>query len=188
MTRRHREPEFDTYTVRLPQWSGPTGDRVDRLVLTLAVLVSLLAVPIAGGVGLAVYETNREIYAQQALTRESVTATVTDEPVSPDLRRNTVRVSVEWFWAATRHTGVTRASPTVKAGDPVEIWVDENGKMVSAPKPPTTATLDATVVAAFTWVTVAAVAAFVVAGVRALNARMREDAWQRVVDRILERD
>jgi hypothetical protein len=108
--------------------------------------------------------------------------------VAPDLRRNTVRVTVEWYWATTRHTGTLRASPTAKAGDTVEIWVDERGSMVSAPKSTTTAVLDGAVVAAATWLTVAAVAAFAVAGVRAVHSRLRDQAWQRDIDRLMGRD
>jgi hypothetical protein len=188
---------MDTYTLRLPRWPRPAGnrnplqpagDRIDRIVVILAIVLTLLAVPVAAGVGTAVHDANRELYAQQAITRQNITATVTEGSVAPDLRRNTVRVAVEWNWAATQRTGTLRASPTVKAGDTVEIWVDENGSMVGAPKPATTAVLDGAVVAAITWLTVAAVAAFVVAGVRALKMKMRDEAWQRDIDSLFGRD
>jgi hypothetical protein len=39
-----------------------------------------------------------------------------------------------------------------------------------------------------TWLTVAAVAALGVAGVRALYGRLRDDAWQRDLDRLMGRD
>ena len=188
MTSQRRLPDFDTYTLRLPQWTKPTSDRVDRLVLTVAILVTLLAVPIAGGVGLAVYDANREAYVQQSLTRQAVTATVVDGTAQPDLRRNTVRVTVEWQWAATQHTGTLRVSPTVRTGDTVEIWVDENGSMVGKPKPVSTATFDAGVVAVAAWLAVAAASAFAVSAVRALQARLRDEAWQRDIDRLLGRD
>ena len=187
MTQQRRQPDFDTYTFRLPVWSESASDRVDRLVLTLAVLVTLLAVPVAGGVGVAVYDSNYEMYAKQALSRHVVAATVTEDAASPDLRRDSVRVRVEWDRGATRHTDTVRASPTVEAGDVIEIWVDDNGSMVSAPTSPTTAALDAAAVAVITWVTVAAVAGFAVSGVRVLNARMRNDARQRAIDTLLER-
>jgi hypothetical protein len=188
---------MDTYTLRLPRWTRPpgdrnplqpAGDRIDRIVVVLAIVVTLLAAPVAAGVGTAVYDANRELYAQQAITRQNITATVIDGSIAPDLRRNSVRVAVEWSWAATQHTGTVRVSPTVKAGDTVEIWVDENGSMVGPPKPATTAVLDAAVVAAVTWLTVAAMAAFVVAGVRALHMKMRDEAWQRDIDRLFDRD
>lgn len=168
MTTPRRQPDVDTYTVRLPGRTRPAGDRNplqpagDRI--------------------------NRDAYAKQAQSQQKITATVVENTVTPDLRRNTVRITVQWYWATTQHTGTLRASPTVKAGDTVEIWVDESGSMVSAPKSTTTAVLDATIVAAATWLTVAAVAAFGVAGVRALYGRLRDDAWQRDIDRLMGRD
>lgn len=188
MDRQRRQPDFDTYTVRLPQWADMASERADRLIVTLALLVTLLAVPVAGAVGLAVYDTKRELYAQQAQSRQNITATVVDGATKPDLRRNTVRVSVEWYWGGTQHTGMLRKSKSAQPGDTVNIWVDENGSMVSAPKSETTALLDALVVAAFTWVIAAALAAFAVAGVRALHRRMRDDLWQRDIDRLSGRD
>ena len=152
------------------------------------IVVTMLAVPVAAGVGTAVYDANRDAYAKQAQSRQNITATVVEGTVAPDLRRNTVRITAQWYWATTQHTGTLRAPPTVKAGDTVEIWVDESGSMVSAPKSATTAVLDATVVGAATWLTVAAVAAFGVAGVRALYGRLRDDAWQRDLDRLMGRD
>ena len=197
MTTSRRQPDMDTYTVRLPRWTRragdrnplqPAGDRINRIVVVLAIVVTMLAVPVAAGVGTAVYDANRDAYAKQAQSRQNITATVVEDTVKPDLRRNTVRITVEWYWAATQHTGTLRASPTVKAGDTVEIWVDESGSMVGAPKSTTTAVLDATVVAAAAWLTVAAVAAFGVAGVRALYERLRDEAWQRDIDRLMGRD
>jgi len=82
------EAAMDTFTVRLPRWPillrllgrDPlvrTTDRIEALVLVLAVVVSLLAAPITAAVGTAVYDSSRHIYAEQAHTRHTVTATVT---------------------------------------------------------------------------------------------------------------
>ena len=83
------EAAMDTFTVRLPRWPillrllgrDPlvrTTDRIEALVLVLAVVVSLLAAPIAAAIGTAVYDTSRRTYAEQAHTRHTVAATVTD--------------------------------------------------------------------------------------------------------------
>ena len=87
------EAAMDTFTVRLPRWPillrllgrDPlvrTTDRIEALVFVLAVVVSLLAAPIAAAVGTAVYDSSRHIYAEQAHTRHTVAATVTDVPAS----------------------------------------------------------------------------------------------------------
>ncbi|MET0993627.1 MAG: hypothetical protein ABWY20_05890, partial [Mycobacterium sp.] len=68
---------MDTFTVRLPRWPvllrlagrGPlvrTIDRIEALVLVLAVVVSLIAAPIAAAVGTAVYDSSRQAYAEHA--------------------------------------------------------------------------------------------------------------------------
>lgn len=163
MTREHRESDFDTYTLRLPHWAAASSERVDRFVVTLAIVVTVAAVPIASAIGIAVYNVNRDAYFRQAESRHNIAATVTTDAVKPDLRRNAVRVPVEWDWNATRHTGTLRVSPGLRPGDTVEIWVDDNGSMVSAPKSNTTAMLDGAVVAAAVWLTLAGVAAIAAA-------------------------
>ena len=194
MTAPRRQSDMDTYTVRLLRWTRPprdrsplqpATDRVDRMVLVLAIVVTLLAVPVAAAVGTVVHDSQRQVYAQQAQTRQNITATVTDDAAKPDLRRSTIRVTVRWQWAATEHTGTLRVPPTVKPGDSVAIWVDDDGSLVAAPRSTSTALLDAVVVAAAAWLTVAAVAIAVVVGVRALHTRLRDAAWQRDIDRLL---
>ncbi len=194
MTDPRRRSEMDTYTVRLPRWTRPHGDRnplkpatdrIDSIVAVLAIVVALLAVPVAAGVGTAVYNSNRQVYAQQAETRKNITATVTDDAAKPDLRRGTIRVNVRWQWAATEHIGTLRVPSSVNHGDSVAIWVDADGRLVGAPRSTTTALLDSVVVAAATWLTVAALATALVVGVRIVHLRMRDAAWQRGIDRLL---
>ena len=107
----------------------PAGDRINRIVVVLAMVVTMRA------------------YAKQAQSRQSITATVVEDTVKPDLRRNTVRITVEWYWATTQHTE-----------------------------------------AAATWLTVAAVAAFGVAGVRAPRGGYETKRWQHDIDRLMGRD
>ena len=65
------EAAMDTFTLRLPRWPvllrllgrDPlvrTTDRIQALVLVLAVVVSLLAAPITAAVGTAVYDSRRQ--------------------------------------------------------------------------------------------------------------------------------
>src|SRR6476469_8095277 len=98
------EAAMDTFTLRLPRWPvllrlagrDPlvrTTDRIEALVVVLAVVVSLLAIPIAAAVGTAVYDSRRQAYAEQTHTRHPVAATVTDVPASQQiLRTGTITV------------------------------------------------------------------------------------------------
>jgi hypothetical protein len=124
--RRAGEDAMDTFTVRLPRWPvvlrlagrDPlvrTTDRIEALVFVLAVAVSLLAAPIAAAVGTAVYDSSRQAYAEQAHTRHTVTATVTDVPASQQiLRTGTTTVSARWIAVGAEHTGTGNAQSTAK--------------------------------------------------------------------------
>ena len=73
---------MDTFTVRLPRWRSMrlfgrnplirAGDRVEALVVVFAVVVVLLAAPIAAAVGTAVYDSRSHLYAAQAQNPRTV--------------------------------------------------------------------------------------------------------------------
>ena len=191
------EAVMDTFTVRLPRWPillrllgrDPlvrTTDRIEALVLVLAVVVSLLSAPVAAAVGTAVHDSSRQLYAEQAHTRHSVTATVTDDNAAQQvLRTNTITVTARWSAAGAEHTGVVKAASTAKTGDPIEIWVDNNGAQVDKPTPTTRAALEAMTGALVIWVSVAAAAAMLFAVTRAVCDRVRFTGWQHDLDSLV---
>jgi beta-lactamase regulating signal transducer with metallopeptidase domain len=192
---------MDTFTVRLPRWTvllrlagrDPlvrTTDRIEALVLVLAVAVSLLAAPIAAAVGTAVYDSSRHIYAEQAHTRHTVAATVTDVPASQQILRTgtTTTVSARWTAAGAEHTGTVKAQSTAKAGDTLEIWVDDNGAQVPAPAPTSRAAAEAAMGALVIWICAAAIAATLLAVTRAVCDRIRFTRWQHDLDNLVGND
>jgi len=172
---------METFTVGAPRWlvvlfsRNPLiriSDRIEALALVLTVVVSLLAASIGAAVGTAVYDSRSRLYAEQAETRTLVTATVIDSPA----RSDTITVRARWFAAGAEHTGAVKAQPTVKPGDTIDIWVDEDGSHVG---PPVMSAADEAATAALViWlgVTIAAVALF--AGTRAVLNGARHDDWQ----------
>lgn len=185
---------MDTFSVRVPRWPflqrllgrNPLirlTDRVEALVVVLAVVMSLLAIPIAAAVGTAVHDSRSSLYAEQAQARRMVTATVAGER---DARQNqsgpTVWVPARWSDAGAEHTGVVKAQQTIKTGDPIEIWVDENGSQVSSPTPMRAAAEEAVVAAVATWLGVVLAAVGVFAGTRAILNRVRYNRWQHDFD------
>ena len=188
---------MDTFTVRLPRWPvllrlrgrDPlvrTTDRIEALVLVLAVVVSLLAVPIAAAVGTEVHDSSRQIYAEQSHTRHTVTATVTDVPAAQQiLRTGTTTVTARWTAVGAEHTGAVKAPSTAKTGDPVEIWVDNNGAQVPAPTPTTRAAVEAATGALVIWICVAATAATLFTVTRAVCDRIRFTGWQHDLDSLV---
>lgn len=191
------EAVMDVFTVRLPRWPillrlrgrDPlvrTTDRIEALVLALAVVVSLLAAPLAAAVGTAVYDSRRLVYAEQAHTRHAVAATVTDVPASQQfLRTGTTTVSARWTSGDAEHTGAVTAQSTAKTGDTVEIWVDNGGAQVPAPTPTTRAAVEAVTGALVIWISVAATAAALFTVTRAVCDRIRFAGWQHDLDSVV---
>jgi hypothetical protein len=185
-----------TVTLRWPRWpillrlSGRSplvrrSDRIEALVLVLAVMVSLLAVPVAAAVGTAVHESRLHVYAEQARTHHTVTATVIDGTAAQRISRtNTNAVQARWSAAGAEHTGAVEAPSSIKNGDPVEIWVDHTGSQVDPPSTSSRAALDAVAVALVIWASVVAVAATVFAGTRRLCDRIRFTGWQHDLDNL----
>ena len=190
------EAATDTFTVRLPRWPillrllgrDPlvrTTDRIEALVFVLAVVVALLAAPITAAAGTAVYDSSRHIYAEQAHTRHTVTATVTDVPATQILRTGTTTVSARWTAAGAEHTGAVKTQSTTKTGDTIEIWVDNTGAQVPAPTPTTRAAAEAAMGALVMWICVAAIAATLFTATRAVCDRIRFTQWQHDLDNLV---
>ena len=77
---------------------------------------------------------------------------------------------------------------TVKAGDPLQIWVDDDGNRVDQPTPIARAAMDALTAAVVGWLIVALAAAQVVCAVRAHANRMRDAQWDREIRCLVDDD
>ena len=190
---------METFTVRLPRWPifglfrrNPllrASDRLEALVLALAVMVSLLAVPVAAAVGTAIHDSRRDVYAQQHHNRHLVTATITDDAAAQNISRtNTATMAARWSAAGTEHTGAVTAQSATEPGDHVAIWVDNNGALTDEPTPTTRAGVDAVTAALFMWAGVTAAAAILFAGTRAVCDRIRAIRWQDAIDTLVGSD
>jgi hypothetical protein len=155
-------------------------DRVEALVLSLAVVVALLAVPIAAAVGTAVHDARRDHYAGQAATRSMVSATITEVPIfadGPPLGATTVQA--RWSVGGTEHSGALAAPATSKVGDSVQIWVDNNtGEWSAEPTSTARAALEAVTAALLIWTGVAGAVLVLYIGTRAACDRIRFTRWQ----------
>ncbi|WP_084054517.1 Rv1733c family protein [Mycobacterium avium] len=161
------------------------SDRVQALILVLAVTVSLAAVPVAATIGTAVHESRSRVYAEPSQAWRTVTATaVGDSHPRRDLDSPTVRVPARWQYAGAEHAGDVIAPLNVKAGDTVEIWVDDTGSPVTPPD--RTALDEAVAFAVVSWCAVSLPAAALFAAARAALDRRRYAAWQRDFDRLVD--
>jgi hypothetical protein len=193
-----RPPDDDAamepFTVRLPRATlvrlfggNPltrASDRLEALLLVFAVAVSLIAMPIAAAVGTAVHDARSRVYAEQAQRYRTVTATVIGNGnPRKNIERPTITVPATWFVAGVEHTGEVVAPRTVKVGDTVEVWLDEDGAPVD--RPSTTAVDDAVAAAFAVWLGASILAIAVYLGARAALDRSRRAAWQRDFDDLL---
>ncbi|OBL07756.1 hypothetical protein A5646_13280 [Mycobacterium sp. 1245499.0] len=160
-------------------------DRVEALILVLAVAMSLIAVPIGAAVGTVVHDSRSRLYAEQVQTRRPVTATVTGESQRRNLDSPTVTVPARWFAAGTERTGDVTAPLKAKTGDEIEIWVDDRGLPVA--RPLNAARNDALVFAVATWWGVSLLAVALFARARITLDRLRYARWQQSFDRLVER-
>lgn len=191
----HATPDvaLESFTVRLPRWPifgllsrNPLvrrSDRIEALVSALAVVVLLLAVPVAAAVGTVVHDSRRDVYAEQAQTRQVVPATITDETAAQKISRTgDATMQARWSAAGTEHRGAVKAPSATKPGDHVAVWVDNNGVLADEPTPTSRAAVDAVTAAVLMWASVAAAAAILVAGTRAVCDRIRAIGWQHEID------
>jgi hypothetical protein len=158
-----------------------TSDRIELLVIAFGVLIALVATACAGALGTAVHDARSDTYLAEARTRHTVPATaVEDSTTFVGVRDNVVaRVNARWQVDGTEHTGALTTDGSVKAGDPLVIWVDRDGNRVDAPTPTSQAGVDAVGVAYAAWQTVLfAVAGLVCWGRSRLDHR-RISGWER---------
>lgn len=189
------EDAMQSFTVPLPRRLAASlfgrnplirgSDRVEALILVLAVAVSLLAAPIGATVGTAVHESRSRLYTEQAQVRRQVTATaIGDSHPRRDLERPTVTVPARWVVDETEHTGDVVAPLNVTPGEAVAIWIDDQGSPV---RPPVRNAVDEAVAfAVATWCVVSLSAAGLFAVTRVALDRARYARWQRDFDRLVE--
>ena len=88
------------------------------MVLGLAVLLTVVAVPIAGAIGTFVYDARTRVYAEEAQTRHQVTATaIEDGTVVAQPKSISFKARATWTAAGRDHSEIFTWSDRVKAGD-----------------------------------------------------------------------
>ncbi len=152
------------------------ADRIEALVMLVALVASLIAVPVAGVVGAVTYGARDRLYTQEAHERHRVRATVADIWVE-DLGMAVVQA--KWPVAAGERSGTLQLTDQVKPGESVEIWVDNDGNPVIAPTPTWLAVGEAVGTAVVTLLAVGVGMAAFVAAVRSRLDRARYAAWER---------
>ncbi|WP_081288529.1 Rv1733c family protein [Mycobacterium asiaticum] len=148
------------------------ADGTEMLTAIWIAITLLVGLPLAGVVGLSVYESRTRVLGEQAQTRQLVTAVVVSGSRQEMSDPRTVAVPARWFAGGIQHAGDVTAPRGVKAGDSVDIWADQDGNHVALPS--RTPLDEAAAAALSTWLSVSAVAAIFLAGNWAVVQRLRD--------------
>ncbi len=151
-------------------------DRIEAVVMLVALLAFLAAIPIAGVVGFVTYGARDRVYVQEAHERHRVVATVA-ETWAGDL--GVTIVQAKWPAPAGERVGTLQLAGRVKAGDSAQIWVDNDGKPVVPPTPTWLAVGEGVGTTAVALLAVGVGMVALVATVRSRLDRIRDAAWER---------
>lgn len=166
-----------------------TSDRIEAAVVTLAGLLVVVAAACAGVIGTMIHDAEAQNYLEQAQTRHAVVAIAVDDS-KPAVSSETTasRVYARWQANGIVHADILGWDYAVKAGEPLQIWVDADGNRVDRPTPVERAAADALTAAIVGWLIVALAAAQVVCAVRAHANRMRDAQWEREIRYLVDDD
>ncbi|WP_443677581.1 Rv1733c family protein [Mycobacterium cookii] len=157
-----------------------TSDRIEAAAVALAALLVVIAAPCAAGIGMIVHDNETQALLAQGQSRHVVTAKTVDDSrpaVSPIPSAFTVHV--RWQFSGIDHADAILTDGALKVGEPLQIWVDNNGNRVDWPTPMAAVDIDAVTVAVAAWVIAAAVVALAVTATGVHVSRMRDAQWER---------
>ncbi len=156
------------------------SDRCEAATLLAVLATAFLAVPVAAQAGTEIYDTGVRTATTQALDRRAVDAVAAEGSSSmPADFDSPAHVRVQWSEGMRMRTELVVTPETVKAGEPLRIWLDGAGRVVAAPLTVEDARLSA--LGAAGTVSIASVALGVVAAMafRRRLDRSRDAAWDR---------
>ncbi|WP_101949607.1 hypothetical protein [Mycobacterium sp. 3519A] len=165
------------------------SDRIEAFVLVLAVLLAIVAIPVAAAVGTSVHEERLRLYAEQAQTRHQVMANAVGEgQVVPNHRSVAFVAEATWTDAGIPHQGVVPWSGKAEIGDKQRIWVDDHGDYVGPPSSPGRATAEAVAVSFLILLGVVELAAASVHLIRRRLDDRRFALWEREINEFQDND
>lgn len=150
------------------------ADRIEVVVILIALVVSLCALPVAGIAGSVVYGLRHSQYEREANQRHAVVATVTATGID---RVDPSVVEASWPVASGDRHGPIELTTGAKPGQHVRIWIDETGNPADPPTPTWQALSGAAGTVLAIALVVGAGAASLVAGSRLRLDRARDAQW-----------
>jgi hypothetical protein len=166
-----------------------TSDRIEAAVIPLAAFLMVIAAVCAGLLGTMVRDIATQKYLGEAETRHAVVATAVGNSMPGVIPEPTAfKVYVRWQAKGADHADLVTWGQPVKAGAPLQIWVDADGNRVEAPTPIALAGGYAVLAGAVLWWAMILAIVLIVSTVRAHVNRMRDDQWEQEIRYLVEND
>lgn len=164
------------------------ADRIEALVLALAIVVSALAVPWALYVHATVYAQELRAIDEQVATRHVVDAVALSGSTTAGRGLGAAPTAhAQWMDGQSSRTGMVRAAG-VKAGDHIQIWVDQSNQPTSAPQDRSMVPADSAATAIVMWLSVVLVCGAFAAIARIALDHRRYRGWDRELRELLGND
>ncbi|BCK57789.1 Rv1733c family protein [Nocardia wallacei] len=130
-------PSISIRLLRAGPWSGNPlmrpGDRVLGVLRVVAALACLVAVPLAGAVGTAVYGGHADRIRVEHATRTHVEATIVEDPHRVRAARGGTEATVRWEHDGRTGTAVVAVPASASRGARVTVWLDPSGTPTDPP-------------------------------------------------------
>src|ERR1700712_3719438 len=156
------------------------GDRLEALAVLGVFIVALLALPVVARAESQIRDVGVRNAETQAHTRHSVAAVVVvgSTGLSTDFD-GPAYVRAQWHEGTQLRTENVISPSIVKSGDPLQLWLNDKGKFVTAPVTAHDAELTAVSAAALLWAAIVSFAVLAAVTVRMRLDRSRDRAWER---------
>lgn len=158
------------------------SDRIEAAALAVVLVVAILAVPVAGAVGTAVYDSRAHALAAQRGNVRAVEATAAgDTTVTRLPYQSSLLTPMRWQFDGRNHTDNVFTSKEMKTGERTAIWVDSSGAQTRAPQSGSEAAVEGAIAALGLWTVLTGGCAGLWALLRGRLNRTRYAAWDRAL-------
>jgi len=156
------------------------SDRAEALGVLAVLLLAVIAIPMATVLHDRTYADRMHTVAEQAQSRHSVQATVVHGSTGLPTDFDTpAYVTVQWKDGSQVRSEQIVSPATVTTGEPLTVWLDDDGTVTGAPMQPVDAELSALGIAVVAWGLGVLFLVFGACGMRKILDRMRARAWER---------
>lgn len=156
-------------------------DRVEALVIGLAVIAAVIALPACVWLGGRLLRDHQNIHADSRPPHTVAAVALTKSTAQPGKFANIASVQARWVADSTVRVAVVRVDRPLAAGDRFDMWVDAGGAPTNAPGSPSRAAMEATSLAGGAWMFAAAASAGLSVAASRVAAHRRDAAWDRAL-------